>query len=56
MPIADFRDSKTHLPIPLDQMNQYQLQAYENWLHDPAVERQSDQSTAGLKDLANQPG
>ena len=53
---ADFRDPQTHRVLPVDQRNPYQLQAYEDWPHDPAVQRQSFQRTAGLKDLANQPG
>ena len=47
---ADFRGPDGH-PIPVDDMNSAQLQAYEAWLHDPAVQRQAYQNNAALRNL-----
>lgn len=47
---ADFRGPDGY-PIPTSEMNSAQLQAYEAWLHDPAVQKQAYRNNAALHDL-----
>jgi hypothetical protein len=45
---ANFIDPATRQPYPVEQMNSYQLQAYEAWLADPAVQAQTRRSVEAI--------